>query len=51
MSKHAITIACLLIAVVFYAIGMAHAAVALVFVGALFELVFWLRLLTGSKRN
>ncbi|MFA6231140.1 MAG: glycosyl transferase family 39 [Rhodanobacter sp.] len=48
--KHLITLACLLVAVGFYAMGMSTGAVIFMGVGMLAEGAFWIRLLRRAPQ-
>jgi len=48
--KHLITLACLLLAVALYAVGMSTGAVVFAGLGMLAEGVFWIRLLRRAPR-
>lgn len=50
MRRHAITLALLLLAVMFYAIGLAMPATVLIVLGLVAEGAFWLRLV-GRRRK
>jgi hypothetical protein len=49
MTRHLITIAFLLVALLFYAAGFSAGAIGLMVVGACFEIVFWIRALGGTE--
>lgn len=51
MKRALLLIACLLLAVVFYSLGFHGGAVALIAVGAIFELSFWVLALRGIRSS
>jgi len=50
MKRHIITVLCLIIAVVFYSLGAVGPGTGLLFLGALAEATFWIRIIRGTKR-
>ena len=51
MKRALLLIACLLLAIVFYFLGYNGGAVALIVVGAIFELSFWVLALRGVRSS
>ena len=51
MKRHAITFAVLVAAVLCYVAGWHDGGAALLAAGAVFELIFWSRILRGSKSS
>jgi len=51
MKKHLVTFLFLLVAFLFYFLGLALPAAVFMLLGFFAELVFWVRLLGGSKRK
>lgn len=50
-TRHATTILFLVLAVLFYALGLLLPAVVLLVFGGIAELVFWYRLFTGGRSS
>ena len=46
-----ITILCLIGAIVLYIMGMAHAAIGTFILGGILELIFWIRLFSGTRHE
>ena len=51
MRSRLITVACLGIAVIFYSIGFALPGTLFIAAGVVAEIVFWVRLLRGRRRD
>ncbi len=51
MKRHLLTIACLLLALLFYVLGFSLPANALIVAGVVAEIVFWFRLVRGERQE
>ncbi|MEM6513529.1 MAG: hypothetical protein AAF660_10990 [Pseudomonadota bacterium] len=49
MKRHALTIACLILALVCYGLGFAMPGNALIVAGVVLEAAFWIRLIRGDR--
>ena len=49
--RHLITALILVLALVFYGVGFSLGAIAIIAIGAILELVFWVRLVGGESRQ